>query len=112
MRTKIVTIPANEIVDWQSFHSVFQVALGFPAFYGHNLDAWIDCLSYLDEPSTEMMTFSVAAGEIAALRIDNAISFMRRCPEQYDALIECAALVNDRRVAAGCEPILTLMFVS
>ncbi|MBP1883306.1 barstar family protein [Sinorhizobium mexicanum] len=111
MKTKIFTIPTNEIVDWQTFHSVFRSILGFPAFYGCNMDAWIDCMSYLDDPPSGMTTSFVAAGEFAVLRIDDAASFMRRCPEQYEALIECAAFVNNRRVTAGGEPILTLMLV-
>ncbi|KSV88446.1 hypothetical protein N181_16940 [Sinorhizobium fredii USDA 205] len=90
---------------------MFQTVLGFPAFYGRNLDAWIDCMSYLDDPSSGMTTFSVAVGEVAALRIDDAVSFMRRCPEQYEALIECTASVNNRSVTAGREPILTLMLI-
>ncbi|MCA1367569.1 barstar family protein [Bradyrhizobium sp. BRP14] len=109
MKTKIFTIATNEIVDWQTFHSVFRSALGFPAFYGCNMDAWIDCTSYLDDASSGLTASPVAAGGIAVLRIDDATSFMRRCPEQYEALIECAAFVNNRRVASGGEPILTLM---
>jgi hypothetical protein len=109
MRTTIVTIPANQIVDWDSFHSVFQAALGFPEFYGRNMDAWIDCMTYLDDPSGGMTRVSVSPGELVALRIDDAPDLERRCPEQYEALIECTAFVNYRRVELGGGPVLTLM---
>jgi hypothetical protein len=109
MQTTIIAIPANQITDWDSFHSVFQAALGFPDFYGRNMNAWIDCLSYLDDPPSGMTSVSVKAGELIALRIDDAPDFQRRCPEQYDALIECAAFVNQRRVDVGKTPLLTLM---
>ncbi|WP_206361205.1 barstar family protein, partial [Pseudomonas viridiflava] len=37
---------ANLISDWQTFHNVFAEQFGFPVFYGRNMDAWVDCLSY------------------------------------------------------------------
>jgi Barstar (barnase inhibitor) len=109
MQTTILTIPADKITDWDSFHSVFQAALGFPDFYGRNMDAWIDCMSYIDDPSSGMASAAVAPGELMTLRIDDAADFHRRCPEQYDALIECVAFVNYRRIADGGTPVLALM---
>ncbi|WP_454835628.1 barstar family protein [Pseudomonas lini] len=50
----MVQVDANLITDWQTFHSVFAQKFGFPGFYGRNMDAWVDCLSYLDDPSAEM----------------------------------------------------------
>jgi hypothetical protein len=109
MQTTIIAIPAGQITDWDSFHSVSEAVLGFPDFYGRNMDAWIDCMSYLDEPSSGMTSVPVKAGELVALRIDDAPDFQRRCPERYDALIECAAFVNHRRIGRGEKPLLSLM---
>jgi barstar (barnase inhibitor) len=109
MKTSVITIPTDQISDWDSFHSVFQAALGFPEFYGRNMDAWIDCMSYVDDPPSGMTNASVSAGECVALRIDDAPDFQRRCPEQYSALIECVAFVNYRRIERGEKPVLTLM---
>ena len=109
-QTTIISIPADQITDWDSFHSVFQAALGFPEFYGRNMDAWIDCMSYIDEPSSGMAKACVPPGELLTLRIDDAPDFQRRCPEQYDALVECAAFVNWRLVESGREPVLALAF--
>jgi hypothetical protein len=109
MRTVVISIPVNEIRDWGSFHSVFQAALGFPDFYGRNLDAWIDCMTSIDKPADGLTSVAAEAGDLVALRIDNAADFQRRCPEQFDALIECAAFVNYRRIEVGKTPVLTLM---
>ncbi len=72
MKTTVVTIPTDAIVDWDSFHEVFRTALGFPDFYGRNMDAWIDCMTSIDDPSSGMTDPSVAPGELFALRIDDA----------------------------------------
>ncbi len=86
----IVTIPVEKIADWPSFHDVFSQALGFPDFYGRNMDAWIDCMSSIDAPEDSLSTVTIAPGHILLLRIDNPLEFKKRCPEQYDALVECS----------------------
>jgi hypothetical protein len=109
MKQVAVTIPIGEITDWNSFHDVFQRVLGFPAFYGRNMNAWIDCMTSLDLPSDGMTTIHVEPGGILILRIDNPFEFQRRCPEQYAALLECSAFVNFRRVEVGEPPVLALL---
>lgn len=106
-----VTIPVEEIGDWPTFHDVFQRALGFPDFYGRNMNAWIDCMTSVDSPSDGLTTVTVQRGEILVLRIDGPFEFRRRCPEQYGALIECSASVNFRRSEVGELPVLALLFV-
>ena len=101
-------IDASEITDPESFHSVFASAFGFPAFYGRNMNAWIDCLSYLDDPSAGMSTVHVSPGHALPLVIEHAQDFKRRCPELFTALMECAAFLNWRRVEAGESPLLAL----
>jgi hypothetical protein len=107
MQTTVVTIASDRITDWDSFHSVFKAALGFPEFYGCNMNAWTDCMTDIDDPSGGMT--NVVRGDLVALRIDDAPAFEQRCPEQYRALIECTAFVNYRRVEVGKAPVLTLM---
>jgi len=53
---KVVEIPTQKIENAESFHEVFAEVLGFPDFYGRNVDAWIDCMSSGDDP-TSGMTF-------------------------------------------------------
>lgn len=109
MHTRVVDIPVERIVDWDSFHDVFQEALGFPEFYGRNMNAWIDCLTSADQDSHGMMTTTVKPGELLTLKINDAANFQMHCPQQYEALVECTAFVNYRRAAVGEPPVLTLL---
>jgi RNAse (barnase) inhibitor barstar len=92
----MVRIDATRIVDWPSFHAVFAEAFGFPDFYGNNMNAWIDCLSYLDDPVAGMTSVHIGKGQVLALVVEHAADFKLRCPEQFSALVECAAFVNWR----------------
>jgi hypothetical protein len=108
-QTTIVTIPTDRIVDWDSFHDVFGQTLGFPAFYGRNLDAWIDCLTYADDRASGMTAIPVEPGSLLTLAIGQAPAFKARCPEQYNALVECTAFVNFRRQEHGGTAVLALL---
>ena len=44
-----VTLDTTRIHDWHSFHRVCAETFGFPDFYGQNMNAWIDCLTYIRE---------------------------------------------------------------
>ncbi len=68
-------------------------------------------MTSVDIPSDGMTTVTVQPGEILVLRIDEPFEFRRRCPEQYDALVECTAFVNFRRVEVGEPPLLALLFI-
>jgi hypothetical protein len=105
----VVDVPVSRIVDWDTFHDVFAAALGFPPFYGRNMDAWIDCLTYRDK-GDGMASVVVPSGDVLTLQLDDGRAFAHRCPEQYAALIECAAFVNWRRIETGDRPILALSF--
>jgi hypothetical protein len=41
----VVDVPLTKIADWESFHMTFAATLGFPGFYGRNMNAWIDSLT-------------------------------------------------------------------
>ena len=101
-------IETRKITDWASFHSVFAEALGFPDFYGQNMNAWIDCMTNIDDGMTR---FTVAPGEMFHLEIDDTKDFAQRLPEIYQALIEVSAFVNRRRVEVGEAPILALVLL-
>ena len=105
----VVKIPVEKITDWPSFHQVFQETLGFPSSYGKNIDAWIDCMTSVDTPDDGMSTVTVKPGQLLVLRIDDPFEFKARCPEQYDALVECAAFVNFRRTEIGEPPVISLL---
>lgn len=106
----ILRIDCDRITDWDSFHDVFAEEFGFPAFYGRNMNAWIDCVGYLDEPTAGMTSIAVPPGRTLTLELDGVTAFAARCPEQYAALVEGVAFVNWRRAEAGRWALLALAF--
>jgi Barstar (barnase inhibitor) len=110
MANPIVKIDCRQIRDWGSFHEVFSAAMGFPDFYGRNMDAWIDCLTYIDEPGDAMTSVHAPPGGILVIQLDFVGDFAARCPELYAAIIECASFVNWRRIEMGKGPVLALSF--
>ena len=108
---KIVKIDCNEINGWESFHEYFKKVFGFPDFYGANMNAWIDCLTYVDE-SDGMSEIKIERGTVLTMQLENVDGFRKKYGEIYNALIECAAFVNYRRIDVGKEPVLLLSFYS
>ena len=41
----------RDVMSWTAFHSASSQQLGFPGYYGGNMDAWIDCLEEVAEAS-------------------------------------------------------------
>ena len=103
-----VRIDASQILDAATFHSVFSRAFGFPKFYGRNMDAWVDCMTCLDDPASDLSTVHVRPGHVLSLVVENAGDFKARCPKEFAALVECAAFVNWRRIEKGSPPVLAL----
>ena len=103
-----IRINAYIIIDEETFHSVFSDTFGFPDFYGRNMNAWIDCMGYLDKPAAAMSSVHVAPDESLSLIIDGASSLKARCPELYEELVECAAFVNQRCAETGRVPLLSV----
>ena len=68
-------------------------------------------MTSVDCTEDRMTAVTGAPGEILILKIAHPFEFRQRCPEQYDALIECAAFVNYRRVDAGETPVLAPLLI-
>jgi RNAse (barnase) inhibitor barstar len=51
---KSIHIPFESFSSDKAFHAAFAEIMGFPAFYGHNWNAWIDCMSYIDDADAGM----------------------------------------------------------
>ena len=96
-----VEIDFKQITDWKSFHGVFAEAMGFPSFYGCNMDAWIDCMSYIDDPGAGMSTVTVAEGEPLDLILRTVDETRGLQAEILVALIECLGSVNQRFIEDG-----------
>ncbi|HEU4339474.1 MAG TPA: barstar family protein [Planctomycetota bacterium] len=112
MPNPLVVIDCRAITNRETFHDVFTRALGFPDFYGRNMDAWNDCMTYLDDPEAGMSAVHVPRGGFLTLQLDHVQDFKKRCPELYTDVIECSAFVNWRRMEQGHEAILVLSFHS
>lgn len=106
----VVCLPTRGITDWSSFHQIFKSTLGFPDSYESNLESWVDCMTYVDSAAGEAMTtVTIAPGHRLILKIDDAADFSKRCPEQFQALVDCSAFVNFRRVQLGKPPAIALL---
>jgi hypothetical protein len=103
-------LDTRRITDWETFHETFSATFGFPEFYGRNLDAWIDCMTCLDDVDAGMSSIHTPPGGIITLQLEHIDSFAERCPDQYAAIIECSSFVNWRRIERGDSPVLALSF--
>ena len=108
MHTSIITIAADQITDWNSFHSVFQAALGFPDFHGRNMNAWVDCLSYLRDDDG-MSKFRLTENEVLQIELLHAEQLRQTAPEILEELEFCVAAINERYDDYGEKPALSLL---
>ena len=91
-----ISIDFNQVNSWETFHSIFNKTMGFPEYYGNNMNAWIDCMSYVDEPETGMTEINIKEGESLEIKVIGTESAFKNCPEIFTAFIECTAFVNQR----------------
>jgi hypothetical protein len=105
---KTIKIPVDEFHDWAPFHNVFAKTLGFPNFYGKNMNAWIDCMTSVDDPGCLMTSVTVDEGEFLVLDLGECTAFAELCPAQYEAILDSVAFVNFRRAEAGEAPVLAV----
>ena len=96
---KHITIDSAQITDWNSFHDVFSEEIGFPEYYGRNMNAWIDCMG--DE---------YVIGDFLHLKIEGMKELKERNPDIYEAIHECAAFVNYRLTEKGGDPVLAISY--
>jgi hypothetical protein len=75
------------------------------------MNAWIDCMTYLDDADAGMTSATVASGELFHLEVADSGDFQWRLPEIFQALIESAAFVNRRRVEQRERPVLALVLL-
>lgn len=88
---KTVVINTKSITDIQTFHQEFKHVLGFPDFYGMNMDAWIDCMSDI---RGGMTSENLNTEEPLCIELLNTEDFGKRLPELLEDLIDCTAFVN------------------
>jgi hypothetical protein len=103
----IAQLDGDTITDWDTFHSQCAIEFGFPDFYGHNMNAWIDCLTYIRE-GDGMSRFLLEPGEVLKIQLLHSQSFQERCPEIFATLKNCVLDVNERSNEMGDTPLLEL----
>jgi hypothetical protein len=85
--------------------------MGFPDFYGRNMDAWIDCMSHLDDAAAGLANVSLAVGEILILEVSSTEDFVKREPEILKELVACTSFVNLRYAEWGNGTSIALVFL-
>ena len=110
MTPKVVSVDCSKIRDWNSFHEEFATTFGFPDFYGKNMDAWIDCMTYLDDPQSGLSKVHVPKNGVLTLQLENVTSLRDQYPDLYAAIIECSAFVNWRRLETCETAVLAISF--
>ena len=110
----IVRLNSEAIVDKRSFHQIFSDLMGFPDFYGANMDAWIDCMSDISSPEYPgggMTRLTLTRNEILVIEIPETAAFWKRVPGVVEDLIICTAFVNQRYIQQAGVPVIALMFL-
>ncbi len=109
MKTIKIVLATDQILDWESFHYSCKEAFGFPDFYGKNMNAWIDCLSYVDEDDG-MSRLDLSRGDVLNIVVENSAAFKQRVPDVFDALVDCTEFVNQRYKDRDSTTQLALIF--
>lgn len=90
----------SDISSWDDFHDASRFAFGFPDFYGRNNNAWIDCLSYLDE-GDGMSAFTLGRDETLEVLLVGYYEFSERHPDIALGITQLFAAVNSRYSERG-----------
>lgn len=78
-------IKGKRLKNWKTFHSEFRKEMNFPNYYGGNMDDWIDCVGEITNQQT-------------ILQIENGKYLKENEPELFNAILECGAFVNFRKI--------------
>ena len=105
-----ITLDTAQIHSWRDFHRVSAATFGFPDFCGQNMNAWIDCLTYIRE-GDGMSSFVLGDTEHLFITLPDYEVFAGRVPEIAEALLSCTAFVNQRSVVSGERPSLVLVLL-
>jgi RNAse (barnase) inhibitor barstar len=104
-----VGLKTDAIYDWTSFHAECQRAFGFPAFYGRNMEAWVDCMSSL-RSDDGLLSIRLPAGELLELELTDTDALRERVPDLIEGLVLATAEVNQRFIENGEAPAIALIF--
>jgi RNAse (barnase) inhibitor barstar len=102
---KIISIDCSKIKCWETFHELFSETLGFPDYYGRNLNALIDCL---DDSEQSTALAKIACNEVFCLFLNEVKILKQHHLDMFIAILDCVMFVNWRAVQAGRAPKIML----
>jgi RNAse (barnase) inhibitor barstar len=103
----IARLNGAAMTDWEAFHDECAKEFGFPDFYGRNMNAWIDCLTYINI-GDGMSLFVLDPEDTLQIELADSETMKTHAPHILDELIQCVRFVNERSLAAGEVPRLEL----
>ncbi|MGS0742908.1 barstar family protein [Glaciimonas sp. GG7] len=105
-----VHLDGSTLTDWDAFHTASQEIFGFPDFYGRNMSAWIDCLSYLRDDEG-MSKFRLKPDETLIIVVKNSAQLREHAPDIIEELEFCVSAINERYDDYGEKPALILQLL-
>lgn len=87
------SIDFSHIFTLEALYDALNNTFGFPEFFGHNIDAAIDCLFSLPYPADGMTQVHLAENESLVIQ---AINFTNCQPDIQQALLVIISAVNMR----------------
>jgi len=106
----LIRIDARRLTNAAGLHAALDEAFGFAPGYGKNLDALVDCLTYLDDPKAGLSRVQVFPGQIAVLVLEHMQGMGKQAAAEVKALVDAVAFVNWRRLEKGQPPVLALAY--
>lgn len=103
MRFVQIEVDLSNIVGLDDFYKKMSNIFGFPSFFGNNIHALIDCLSYLPYPEAEMSNVHIMKSEYLVLEV---FGFLSVSWEIREALVSSIESVNLRFQKDNIPPIL------
>ena len=106
----IISIDARQLTTKAALHGALANTLGFPGSCGKNMDALVDCLGDLDNPSAEMTRVHVLPGQTLLIRLTHLDDCVDQIRPQLALLNDAVAFVNQRRLDENKPPLLALAY--
>lgn len=77
MIVSLAKIDCDKIHDWESMHDEFDSVFGFPGFYGRTMNAWIDCMTSIDEPEDALSEIHCEKDGFLTIELENVAELKR-----------------------------------
>lgn len=83
---KTVVLDAVKLDGMRGVHEIFRDALGFPDYYGYNLDALYDCLTDLQEETEIVIPDPLALSRELGKRYGRLMAVLQDAAEENPAI--------------------------